>query len=95
MLIISNKRNGMRKIVLSAIAIGLVGSVSIQAAEDLSSMFSEGKSSGQVRAFSISRSIAYTDSSKDFTRSAHALGGHLKFETADFSGLSLGTAFYT
>jgi hypothetical protein len=93
-LITSNKRNGMKKIVLSAIAIGLVGSVNIQAAEDLSSMFSEGKTSGQIREFSISRSIE-SSAGTDYTRSANAIGGHLKFETADYAGLSLGTAFYT
>lgn len=73
-------------------AIGLIGSASLQAAQDLSTMFSEGKASGQIRAFSIARTI---DGSSDYTRSANAIGGHLKFETADYKGLSFGTAFYT
>ncbi len=83
-------------IALSAIAVGLLSSVSLQAADDLSSMFSEGKASGQIREFSISRSMDYSDSTKDdYTRSANAIGGHLKFETANYKGLTLGTAFYT
>lgn len=86
----------MKKIALSAMVIGLIGSANIQAADDLSSMFSEGKTSGQIREFSISRTMDYSDSTKDdYTRSANAIGGHLKFETADYAGLSLGTAFYT
>jgi len=82
-------------IALSAITVGLLGSVSLQAADDLSSMFSEGKTSGQIREFSISRGVEYTDSTKDYTRNANAVGGYLKFETADYKGLSLGTALYT
>lgn len=86
----------MKKIALSAMVIGLVSSVNIQAADDLSSMFSEGKTSGQIREFSISRTMDYSDATKDdYTRTANAIGGHLKYETADYAGLSLGTAFYT
>ena len=73
----------------------MVGITGLQAAEDLSTMFSEGTTSGQIREFSISRSVEYTDSAKDYTRNANAIGGYLKFETADFKGLSLGTALYT
>ncbi|WP_455756604.1 OprD family outer membrane porin [Sulfurimonas sp.] len=83
-------------IAFSAIAIGLLSSVSLQAAEDLSSMFSEGKVSGQIREFSISRSVEYSNpASADYTRDANAIGGYLKFDTADYKGLSLGTALYT
>jgi len=85
----------MKKIVMSTVAIVAVAT-SINAAEDLSSMFSEGKVSGQIREFSISRTMDYSDSSKDdYTRKANAIGGHLKYETADFAGLSFGTAMYT
>ena len=85
-----------KNIVISTIAVGLLSSINIQAADDLSSMFSEGKVSGQIREFSISRSVEFSDSSKDdYTRKANAIGGHLKFETADYKGLSLGTALYT
>ncbi len=84
-----------KKVLLSAITIGLLSSVSLSAADDFASMFSEGKASGQIRGFSISRSIEYTDSNEDFTRDATAIGGHLKFVTGNYNGLSLGTAFYT
>ena len=83
-------------IALSVITLGLLSSVSLNAADDLSSMFSEGKVSGQIREFSISRNVEYSDTSKtDYTRKANAVGGYLKFETADYKGLSLGTALYT
>ena len=85
-----------KHIVLSAIAIVTLGSVNVQAAEDLSSMFKNGKSSGQIRQFTINRAVEYSSSAKtDYTRSASAIGGHLKFVTDDYKGLSLGTAFYT
>lgn len=85
-----------KHIAISAIVVGLLGSTNLCAAEDLSSMFSEGKASGQIREFSISRTMDYSNSANDdYTRSANAIGGYLKFETADYKGLSLGTAFYT
>jgi len=40
-----------KHIALSAIAVGLLSSASVQAAEDLSSMFSEGKTRGQNHTF--------------------------------------------
>ena len=84
------------KILLSAITLGLLSSTGVYAAEDLSSMFSEGKVSGQIREFSISRSVDDTRATgEDYTRNANAIGGYLKFETADYKGLSLGTALYT
>ncbi|MCD6172902.1 MAG: OprD family outer membrane porin [Sulfurimonas sp.] len=83
----------MRKyILLSTVAIGLLSSAN--AADDLSSIFSEGKVSGQIREFSISRSVDKS-AGGDYTRTANAVGGYLKFETADYKGLSLGTALYT
>ena len=79
---------------MSAIAFGLLSSVNAQAAEDLSSMFSEGKVSGQIRMFSIDRK--YQGSKGNTThRNATAIGGNLKFETADFHGLFLGAGAYT
>lgn len=84
-----------KKLLLSSLTIGLLSSVNVYAVEDLSAMFSEGKASGQIREFSISRAYKYTDSSKDYTRTANAVGGYLKYETASLEGLSLGTAFYT
>jgi hypothetical protein len=84
----------MKKIALSAMVVGLISSANVQAADDMSTMFSEGKTSGQIRMFSISRSVE-ASAGTDYTRSANAFGGHLKYETADYAGLSMGTAFYT
>jgi len=84
-----------KKIVLSGLVLGLLSSVNLNAADDLSLMFSEGKASGQIRKFSISRGVEYSDSSNDYTRNANAIGGYLKFETASYKGLSLGAALYT
>jgi hypothetical protein len=83
-------------IALSAIAVGLLSSANVQAADDLSSMFKNGKASGQIREFTINRNVTDTRASKDsYERKANAIGGHLKFVTDDFKGLSFGTAFYT
>lgn len=79
---------------ISAITVGLLSSVNVNAADDLSSMFSEGKVSGQVRMFSIDRK--YQGSKGNTThRNATAIGGNLKFETADFHGLFLGAGAYS
>ena len=87
----------MKKIALSVATLGLV--VSANAAEDLSSMFSEGKASGQIREFSVDREYQGTSwgiaGKEPIHRRGNAIGGHLKFETADYKGLSFGTAFYT
>jgi len=82
----------MKKIVLSVATLSLV--VSANAAEDLSTMFSEGKASGQIREFSVDREYQGTAGNTTHRR-GNAIGGHLKFETADYKGLSFATAFYT
>ena len=83
----------------SRLSIGLLlclSSATTQAADDFLSMFTEGKVSGQIREFSLSRSIKLSaPGSDDYTRMAHAIGGHLKFETSPYEGFSFGTAFYT
>ena len=81
-----------KNLVMSLVAVGLLSSA--HAADDLGSMFKDGKVSGQIREFSISRSYDL-QAGGDYTRRANAIGGYLKYETADFSGLSFGTAFYT
>lgn len=83
----------MKKLTLSLVTfIGCVNG--LNAADDLSSMFSEGKVSGQIREFTIDR--AYQGGAGvDIHRKANAVGGDLKFETADYNGLSFATAFYT
>lgn len=83
-----------KHIVLSIAAIGFISASSLHAADSLEGMFSEGKVSGQIREFSISRSVERS-AGTDYTRNANAIGGYLKYETADFSGLSFGAAFYT
>jgi len=67
------------------------------AADDLASMFKEGKVSGQIREFSISREVEDTRPAlnNDYTRKANAVGGYLKYDTAAWRGVSLGAAFYT
>jgi len=54
-----------------------------------------GKVSGQIRMFSISREMDYSDPTRDdFTRDGTAIGGHLKYESPSLYGLSFGVAFY-
>jgi hypothetical protein len=84
------RRVKMKKnLVMSLVAVGLLSSV--HAADDLSSMFKDGNVSGQIRSFYIDRDFI----GKDLHRNALSAGGYLKFETADYAGLSFGTAFYT
>lgn len=71
-----------------------VALTSIHAAEDLSGMFTEGETSGQIRMFYVDREYQGSKG-YDKHRNALALGGHLKFETAAWSGLSASAAFYT
>ena len=66
----------------------------VYAAEDLSSMFSEGKTSGQIRMFYLDRE--YQGSSGASThRDSNVIGGYLKYETASYEGLGLAASFYT
>lgn len=83
-----------KQIVLSATLVALMGSTNVNAAEDLSTMFSEGKTSGQIRSFWVDREYQGTAGNTTH-RDGWAVGGHLKYETADYEGLSFGTAFYT
>jgi hypothetical protein len=85
----------MRKyLALSAVTIGLLSSSSLNAADNLESMFKDGKVSGQIRMFYVDRE--YQGSSGASThRDSTAIGGHLKFVTDDFKGLKFATAFYT
>lgn len=93
--LIYKKGKRMKKyIALSAVAMSFVAASSLNAADDLNGMFSEGKASGQVRMFYIDREYQGSAGTKTH-RGATAIGGHLKYETAEVSGLSLGAAFYT
>lgn len=66
--------------------------VNSMAADDLASMFKEGKASGQIRAFYIDRDYS---GGTTVHRDGLAIGGHLKYETGMLNGLSAGAAFYT
>jgi len=84
-----------KEIALSIAAIGVVVSTTaLGAAEDLNTMFSEGEASGQLRMFYIDREYQGSAGVKTH-RGATAIGGHLKYETAEVNGFSLGAAFYT
>lgn len=66
----------------------------VYAAEDLSSMFSEGTASGQIRMFYVDRE--YQGSAGNNThRDSFTIGGYLKYETATYEGLNLAASFYT
>lgn len=72
-------------------ALSLVAASSLYAADNLAAAFSEGKTSGQIRAYNM-----YEDNQnglQDYY--GLAVGGKLKFETASLYGFKLGTAFYT
>lgn len=83
-----------RYIALSAVAVSFFATASLNAADDLNSMFSEGKAGGQVRMFYIDREYQGSAGNKTH-RGATAIGGHLKYETGELNGVSLGAAFYT
>jgi hypothetical protein len=82
----------MLKQFISLAAAAAIGTTAF-GADTLAEAFSDGKVSGQFRAFYIDRD--YDGSSVTLHRSALAAGGHLKFETAAYHGFSVGAAFYT
>ena len=86
-----------KNIALSAIVVGLLSSVSVQADDAVSTMFKDGKASGQIREFTINRDTTWTGTSpsNSTNQMSSAIGGHLKYETAEAAGITLGTAFYT
>jgi hypothetical protein len=91
--LINIRRVKMKKSLVMSLAVASLFSAA-NAADDLSSMFKDGKASGQIRLFSIDR--LYEGSAGTTThRNTTAAGGNLKYETADYKGLSLGTTFYT
>ncbi|MBL1243464.1 MAG: OprD family outer membrane porin [Sulfurimonas sp.] len=71
---------------------------SVKSVDDLSSMFSEGKTSGQIRMFYLNREYqggAFQGATIAAHRDVTTLGGHLKFETAKLNGFNMAMAFYT
>lgn len=86
----------MKKVTLSLVAVSMLATTASFAADDLASAFKDGKASGQIRAFYITRdydSRNETATNKD--RSGFALGGKLGYETAPLYGVSAGATFYT
>jgi len=83
-----------KHVILSIAAIGFVSAASLNAADDINTMFSEGKVSGQARMFYIDREYQGSAGTKTH-RGTTAIGGYLKYETASLSGFNLGAAFYT
>lgn len=86
----------MKKIVLSLVAASTVAIIGSFAADDLASAFKEGKASGQIRAFYISRALDFQGgTTSDYARDGLALGGKIGYETAPLYGISAGAVFYT
>jgi hypothetical protein len=86
----------MKKIVLSVVAASTVASIGSFAADDLASAFKEGKASGQIRAFYITRDYENRlAGNAPLDRSGVALGGKMGYETAALHGVSAGAMFYT
>jgi len=78
-----------------AVSIASIAAISsLHAAEDLSTMFSEGKASGQIRMFYIDRQYQ-GGSGNDVHRNSMVAGGHLKYELSAWNGLSAAAALYT
>lgn len=83
-----------KQLVLSIAAISFVSAASLNAADDINTMFSEGKVSGQARMFYIDREYQGSAGTRTH-RGSTAIGGYLKYETASLEGFNLGAAFYT
>lgn len=81
----------MKQVIYRSLLVSVM-TLNIYAADDLSSMFKEGKAGGQIRAFYIDRDYSGIVSTH---RDATAIGGYLKYETGVYNGLNLGAAFYT
>jgi len=84
----------MKNISLSLMTIAVLSSSAV-AVDSLEDAFKEGKTSGQLRSFYIDRDRSGIIGDTHTDRNALAIGGHLKFETADINGFSVGTALYT
>ncbi len=86
----------MKKVTLSLVAVSMLATTASFAADDLAGAFKEGKASGQIRAFYITRDYdKRNESATTKDRAAFALGGKLGYETAALHGISAGATFYT
>lgn len=82
------------KLVVSAAIASLLKAIHVHAADTLDAMFLDAKISGQIRTFWIDREYQGTAGNTTH-RDGLAIGGHLKYETAEYYGLSIGAAGYT
>ncbi len=85
----------MKKVTLSLVAASTVATIGSFAADDLASAFKEGKVSGQIRAFYITRDYDKRNETTNPDRSGFAIGGKMGYETAPVYGVSAGAMFYT
>lgn len=86
----------MKKVTLSLVAVSMLATTASFAADDLASAFKDGKASGQIRAFYITRDYEKRNNDAGTPdRSGFALGGKLGYETAALYGVSAGATFYT
>ncbi|HUH42195.1 MAG TPA: OprD family outer membrane porin [Sulfurimonas sp.] len=83
-----------KQIGLSVLVASMVLISSLNGADDINTMFSEGKVSGQARMFYIDREYQGSAGTRTH-RGSTAIGGYIKYETAELEGFNLGAAFYT
>ncbi len=74
------------------LSLALLSTLHVQAADSLAEAFSNAKTSGQIRAFYVDRSI---DAASNNNRNSLAIGGSLGIETEQYKGLSIGMKYYT
>ncbi len=85
----------MKHLTFRASALLALGAMELMAGDTTwRESFTQGKVSGQIREFSVARSVLLS-AGNNYTRTANAIGGHLKYETAPFYGLQMGVAFHT
>jgi len=77
---------------LSLATIIALGSTAF-AADSLATMFKDGKVSGEIRSMYINNDMGAVAPAVD--GEGFAVGGNIKFETASYMGIKLGTALYT
>ncbi len=65
--------------------------------DNLADMFGKGKIGGEIRTFYINRdwNDNFETISKKLDRSALSVGGHIKYNTAEYNGFSLGASTHT
>jgi len=81
----------MRKLVIGT----LLGIVYVHSADNVASMFEEGKAYGNIKYYYIQTDKQNNIPHKDTSANAHAIGGTLGFKTAPLYGLSAQATFMT